>query len=85
VPVPDVGTTVILTGIWASSDTDVWFVGQDYAMGQGWLYHWDGKSISLVPRADPGVEGNYAQVWGTSSTDVWAAGTGATIVHYSGL
>ncbi len=85
VPVPDVGTAVLLTGIWAASDSDIWFVGEDYAMGQGWLYHWDGKSISFVARPDPGVEGNYAQVWGTSSTDVWAAGTGATIVHYSGL
>jgi hypothetical protein len=85
VPVPDVGASVILTGIWGASDTDIWFVGEDFDLGQGWLYHWDGKSISFVPRPDPGGEGNYAQVWGTSGTDVWAAGTGATIVHFSGL
>ncbi len=65
-----------LRGIWGSSATDVYAVGD-----RGTIVRYDGNAWNVVPS---GVTDNLAGVWGSSSSDVFAVGSGGTILQYSG-
>jgi len=65
----------LLTGIWASSGTNAFAVGQS-----GTILHYDGTAW----RAESsGTDRNLADVWGTAANDVFAVG-GGVILHYDG-
>ena len=70
------GTSAYLFGVWGSSATDVFAVGDAGAIlhydGQAWAAMNSGTAIGLGP------------VWGSSGNDVFAAGENGTILHYDG-
>jgi len=66
-----------LRGVWASSSSDVYAVGnggaiQHSAGGGAWLAQTSGVTSILY------------SVWGSSSSDIYAVGSGGTIVHSTG-
>lgn len=65
-----------LTGVWGTSDSDVFFVGR-----LGAILHYDGSTLEDM--ASPTSGALYA-VAGTSSSDVWAVGHGGDVLHYDG-
>ena len=69
-------TTQPLQGIWGSSASDVFLVGQG-----GSILHYDGITWDLM---DTGITSNLYGVWGSSATDVFAVGQSGTILHYDG-
>src|SRR5258705_12876346 len=70
------GTTEILFGIWGTSTSDVWAVGNN-----GTILHYNGTSWSSV---SSGTSEFLFGIWGTSTSDVWAVGDNGTILHYNG-
>jgi hypothetical protein len=71
------GTAQNLFGVWGSSASDVWAVGQF-----GTALRYDGSAWSSVAR---GTLNDLNSVWGSSASDVWAVGGLGTIVHWDGL
>ena len=63
-----------LFGIWGSSPTDVFAVG-DYT-----IRHYDGSAWTTTSAPST----SFRAVWGTSPTDVFAVGDGGTIWHFNG-
>ena len=62
----------IIDGIWAASEDDVWFVGDDTAFtGMGAIAHWDGAAITLATSVGAEV---VTDVWGSGASDVYAVG-----------
>jgi hypothetical protein len=59
----------VLRGIWASSNLDIYCVGNDWS-GDGVVLHYDGSTWRLVL----GSTGVMSSVWGSSSTDVFVGG-----------
>ena len=72
----DTGTTNLLNGVWGSSATDVFAVGDN-----GAIMHYDGTTWSTM---SSGTTNDLNAVWGNSATDVFAVGDNGTIVHYDG-
>jgi hypothetical protein len=70
------GTAQDLRGVWGSSSSDVYAVGN-----QGTILHYDGNSWSPMTS---GTGQNLLSVWGTSSSDVFTVGAIGTILHYNG-
>jgi len=71
-----------LTGIWASSSSDIYCVGVDGTSGyEGTVFHYDGSSWRPVANAPQRLW----NVWGSSSTDVFAVGDNGTVLHYDGV
>lgn len=80
---PQVGTAALLLGVWGSSPTSVWAVGEN-----GTILHWDGAAWSLQRS---GTSAMLSGIHGTGDSDVWAVGgafdaTGvnATTLHWNG-
>ena len=69
-------TAFKLSGVWGSSSTDVFAVGDG-----GTILHYNGTSWSAQAS---GTDTDLRRVWGTSSTDVFAVGKRATVLHYDG-
>jgi enterochelin esterase-like enzyme len=69
-------TSYNLNSVWASSESDVFAVGE-----LGTIVHYDGSVWS--PMESRTVK-NFTGVWGSSSNDVFATGTGGAILHYDG-
>ena len=65
----EIPPTQLLTGLWGTSATDV------YAVGDGVL-HYDGQSWT---RLDD--HGGLADLWGSSSSDLFVVGNGGRILH----
>jgi len=65
-----------LFGIWGSSPSDMWIVGQG-----GRLLYWNGKV--LLPR-DSGTTADLYGVGGTGPSDVWFVGSKAKALHWNG-
>ena len=66
-----------LTGVWGSSASDVFVVGES-----GTILHYDGDTWTPM---DGGIGNTYLwAVWGTSATDVFVGGSSSTILHYDG-
>ncbi|HEX9128783.1 MAG TPA: invasin domain 3-containing protein, partial [Gemmatimonadaceae bacterium] len=69
--------TDTLHGVWGSSASDVWAVGNS-----GAIRHYNGTIWSGV---SSGTSQSLMGVWGTSASDVWAVGgASGTILHYNG-
>jgi hypothetical protein len=78
------GTNFDLFGVWATSATDAWAVG-DF----GTILHYSGTSWSSISIGTPiTINPRFLSVWGSSSSDVWAVGYDGngfgSIVHYDG-
>ena len=65
-----------LDGVWGSSDSDVFAVGDN-----GTILHYNGTTWS---RMSSGTNQYLFGVWGSSATDVFAVGDNGTILHYNG-
>lgn len=74
-PVPS-GVTGYLWGIWGSSASDLWAVGD-----AGTILRGNGTTWTKV--TSPTTQPLYG-VWGTSSTNVWAVGAASTILRWDG-
>jgi Quinohemoprotein amine dehydrogenase, alpha subunit domain III len=70
------GTTWTLNGIWGTSSTDIFAVGEN-----GTILHYNG---AIWDSMDSGVLVAMYDVWGSSSTDVFAVGQNGVICHYDG-
>jgi hypothetical protein len=71
------GTSETLRGVWGSSLTDVFAVGED-----GTILHCDGTNWTAM---DPGgIEDDFKHVGGSASNDVYALGEKGFLVHYDG-
>jgi hypothetical protein len=70
------GTTRILSGIWGSSHSDIFAVGE-----AGTILHYDGNTWS--PMISGTTEWLFG-VWGSSHYDVFAVGDKGIILHYDG-
>lgn len=67
-----------LRGLWASSDTNIFAVGDG-----GTILQFDGTSWTLVKVTNqPTFSTNLRAVWGTSNSNVYAVGDNGTILHY---
>jgi len=71
------GTTNTLHGVWGSSATDVFAVGN-----YGTILHYNGSTWSPM---SSGTTNTLHGVWGSSATDVFAVGNYGTILHYNGI
>jgi len=72
----DAGTVASLYGVWGSSQSDIWTVGDT-----GTILHYDGKNWtdrSLATAVD------LRDIDGTGKNDVWAVGTDGSIFHFDG-
>ena len=75
-----------ITGAWAASETDVWFVGivGDMTPGQTWfsaIAHWDGVAITVVAELGDDMVND---VWGANARDVYAV-AGQRTWHWDGV
>jgi hypothetical protein len=69
------GTRANLNGIWGSSSSDVFAVGEG-----GTILHYDGSGWSVMG----GNGETLNSVWGSSASDVFAVGDHGVVVHYDG-
>jgi hypothetical protein len=80
--VADIDQGKAFSGIWGSSDSDIYAVGPDTG-----IVHWDGTSWSPVV-VDPNVAGfalpTFGCVWGSGPSDVWFAGS-YRVFHWDGV
>lgn len=72
----------VLTGVSATSASDVWAVGyyseaNPSATFQNLILHWDGTSWTRVPSPEPGTQSVLNSVTSVSATDAWAVGFSA--------
>ncbi len=74
----DSRASVVLRGIWGSSASDVWTVGD-----QGTIRRFGPKATEWEIIASPTTETLHA-VWGAAANDVWAVGESGTILHWDG-
>mgnify|MGYP003471667891 CR=1 FL=1 len=65
-----------LRGVWATSDKDIWAVGD-----RGTVIHWDGKGWEGL---ESGTTEDLTAIWGASATRAWAVGALGTIVSWDG-
>ena len=70
------GTTSNLKGVWGTSETDVFAVGDN-----GTILHHDGIAWSSITS---GIINNLKDVWGNTGKDVFVVGDDSTILHYNG-
>lgn len=79
-------TSFQLNGVWGSSSTDLFAVGEPGGAFSGAIFHSDGSSWSQqFPTPELVMQG----VWGTGPTDVFAVGSGffsegGALLHYDG-
>jgi hypothetical protein len=71
------GTENWLKGVWGSSATDVYAVGEN-----GTILHYGGSEWSKMNSMT--IEHLYA-VWGTSGANIYAVGAAGTILHFNGV
>jgi hypothetical protein len=74
--VSSVPTNNNLNGIWGSSSSNIFAIGD-----MGTILHYNGTSWSTM---NSGTNNDIYGVWGSSSTDVFAVGASGTILHYNG-
>ncbi|MBI5845292.1 MAG: hypothetical protein HZB23_11555 [Deltaproteobacteria bacterium] len=77
---------IIFKGIWGSSATDIYAVGENSGTG-GRIVHYDGNSWSVVtPAPYPAftMRVYYLDVWGSSAGDVFVTSDGNCIQHFDG-
>ncbi|MDB5213115.1 MAG: hypothetical protein JWO86_1042 [Myxococcaceae bacterium] len=64
-PSPD----LVLSAVWSFAPDDA------FAVGDSGMIHWDGKTWSLVPGGDGGLEG-LTGLWASGPNDIWAVASG---------
>ena len=74
----DSQASVILTGIWGSSASDVWAIGDKGTIRR---FTAGAERWEIVP--SPTTEPLRA-IWGAAANDVWAVGDNGTILHWDG-
>ena len=67
------------TGLWGSSATDIWAVGDG-----GTLLHYTGSAWSASSQSGQLIKQNLLAIWGLSAADIWVAGDLGTLLHYDG-
>ncbi len=72
------GVSVPLRGIWGSSATDVYAVGDS-----GTVLHYNGTDWSET-NASAGITEDLRDVWGAASDDIYAIGFSGVVLHYDG-
>lgn len=70
------GTTSNLKGIFATSTSNIWVVGD-----AGHVFYWDGATWTDIS-IDDSTECN--TVWASSPSDVWVGAYSGSIMHYNG-
>ena len=70
---------IYMRGVWGSSPSDVFAVGEADVEQPGLILHYDGATWSLMYGWAPN---SLIGVWGSSSTDVFAVGRNGEILHY---
>jgi|GEM_PF-1366380 len=70
------GTAFNLNGVWGSSSTDVFAVGDN-----GLILHYNGSNWSQM---DSGTATDLLSIWGSSASDIYTAGDDGFIFHYNG-
>jgi len=70
------GTTNWLNGVWGSSGSDIFAVGND-----GNILHYNGTSWSPMTS---GTTDSLHGIWGSSGSDIFAVGGNGNILHYNG-
>jgi len=76
----DIGTGETVEKIWASSQSNIFFVGNE-----GTIVHYDGVDFE---RIESGTDIDLLDIWGTSENDIWVAGKEydeSVILHYDGF
>ncbi len=75
---PVLSAQVELRGIWGTSPTDIWVVGEAPA-----ALHWDGQAWNEMPFgvSRPGM---LYGVWASGPHDVFAVGDGGAVLHFDG-
>jgi photosystem II stability/assembly factor-like uncharacterized protein len=68
------GTTTDLYGVWGSSPSNVFAVGDSGAM-----LHYDGSAWSAM---SSGTTTDLYGIWGSSPSNVFAVGDSGAILHY---
>src|SRR5438445_436858 len=76
-----------LRGIWGTSASNIWAVGQEGYDGATILFHYDGATWSRVSSGT--ISPTFLSgIWGTSASDIWAVGgngyAGGPIIRYNG-
>jgi hypothetical protein len=86
-----VGPKGLLKGIWGSSRSDLFAVGELFAARPGEAFGLECEGLILRndgngrwKRVDSGTSGALLGIWGSSATDVFAIGSLDTILHYDG-
>jgi hypothetical protein len=74
------GTTQALRGVWGSSGSDVFAVGD-----RGTILHYNGVSLSWSPMTSGFSDTLINSVWGSSGSNVFAVDWSGTILHYNGV
>lgn len=75
--------TDVLWGMWGSSATDVWAVGQG-ADNLGVIVHYDGAAWSAPTVPTELTDAPIWKLWGTGPSDIVAVGADDLIAHYDG-
>ncbi|MBX3201988.1 MAG: hypothetical protein KF894_27885 [Labilithrix sp.] len=75
----DSQATVVLRGIWGSSASDVWAVGDHGTVRR---IHPNDLRWQIV---DSPTTANLRAVWGTGPEDIWIVGDAGTVLHWDGL
>lgn len=57
-----------LNGVWGSSPSDVWIVGDDHA-----IFHWNGTSFAIASAPVQGTADLFG-IWGSGPSAVWVVG-----------
>ena len=70
------GIQVNFNGVWASSGSEVFIVGDE-----GFIGHYDGTSITSMTS---NTQEDLKSIWGNSSVNIYAVGTGGVLLHYNG-
>jgi hypothetical protein len=68
------GTSIYFTGVWGSSPSDVFAVGDG-----GAILHYDGSAWSAM---SSGTSIYFTGIWGSSPSNVFAVGDSGAILHY---
>jgi hypothetical protein len=74
----DSRAAIVLRGIWGSSATDIWMVGD-----KGTIRHFGPNATEWAVVESPTTETLQA-VWGAAPNDVWAVGESGAIIHWDG-
>jgi len=69
-------TSTRLSGLWGSTVSDVWAVGNG-----GTIAHWDGTNWSLVAS---GTTSDLVAISGLAANNIWAATSDGQTVHWDG-